>query len=66
MKRINEKVKDIVDVRKFQSLRDFNEDAGATLSAYRFTDATSELMSKWLDQIVRLQGGQGSSLALAG
>ncbi len=66
MKRINEKVKDIVDVRKFQSLRDFSEDAAATLSAYRFTDATSELMSKWLDQIVRLQGGQGSSLALAG
>jgi hypothetical protein len=66
MKRINEKVKDIVEVRKFQSLRDFSEDAAATLSAYRFTDATSELMSKWLDQIVRLQGGQGSSLALAG
>ena len=66
MKRINEKVKDIVDVRKFQSLRDFSEDAAATLSAYRFTDATAELMSKWLDQIVRLQGGQGSSLALAG
>ncbi|MDI1243768.1 MAG: ATP-binding protein [bacterium] len=66
MKRINEKVKDIVDVRKFQSLRDFSDDAAATLSAYRFTDATSELMAKWLDQIVRLQGGQGSSLALAG
>ncbi|MEO5859256.1 MAG: DUF6079 family protein [Pyrinomonadaceae bacterium] len=66
MKRITEKVKDIVDVRKFESLRDFSEDAAATLSAYRFTDATSELMSKWLDQIVRLQGGQGSSLALAG
>jgi len=66
MKRINEKVKDIVDVRKFQSLRDFSEDAAATLSAYRFTDATSDLMSKWLDQVVSLQGGQGSSLALAG
>ena len=66
MKRINEKVKDIVDVRKFQSLRDFSEDAGATLSAYRFTDATADLMTKWLGQIVRLQGGQGSSLALAG
>jgi hypothetical protein len=66
MKRINEKVKDIVEVRKFQSLQDFNEDAAATLSAYRFTDATSELMSKWLDRVVSLQNGQGIALALAG
>lgn len=66
MKRINEKVKDIVEVRKFQSLQDFSEDAAATLSAYRFTDATSELMSKWLDRVVSLQNGQGVALALAG
>jgi hypothetical protein len=66
MKRINEKVKDIVEVRKFQSLQDFNEDASATLSAYRFTDATSELMSKWLDRVVALQNGEGVALALAG
>jgi hypothetical protein len=66
MKRINEKVKDIVEVRKFSSLRDFNADSAATLSAYRFTDATSELMSKWLDKISQLQSGQGHALALAG
>ena len=66
MKRINEKVKDIVEVRKFQSLHDFNEDAAATLSAYRFTDATAELMSKWLDRVVSLQNGEGIALALAG
>ncbi len=66
MKRINEKVKDIVEVRKFQSLRDFSEDAAATLSAYRFTDATSDLMTKWLDRIARLPGGEGAALALAG
>ena len=65
MKRINEKVKDIVEVRKFLSLQDFSEDASATLSAYRFTDATSELMSKWLDRIAGLQDGRGGSLALA-
>lgn len=66
MKRINEKVKDIVEVRKFQSLQDFSEDAAATLSAYRFTDATAELMSKWLDRVASLQHGQGAALALAG
>ena len=66
MKRINEKVKDIVEVRKFSSLQDFNADSAATLSAYRFTDATSELMSKWLDKISQLQSGQGHALALAG
>lgn len=66
MKRINEKVKDIVEVRKFHSLQDFNEDAAATLSAYRFTDATSELMSKWLDRVAGLQSGQGIAMALAG
>lgn len=66
MKRINEKVKDIVEVRKFQSLRDFNEDPAATLAAYRFTDATADLMKKWLDRIVALQGGQGGAMALAG
>ena len=66
MKRINEKVKDIVEVRKFLSLRDFTEDAAATLEAYRFTEATSELMTKWLYRIVDLQNGEGSALALAG
>src|SRR5688500_14788541 len=66
MKRINEKVKDIIEVRKFNSLQDFNADPAATLSAYRFTDATSELMSKWLDKISVLQSGQGHALALAG
>lgn len=66
MKRINEKVKDIVEVRKFESLQDFSEDAAATLAAYRFTDATSELMSKWLDRVASLQGGDGVALALAG
>lgn len=66
MKRINEKVKDIVEVRKFNSLRDFSENAGATLAAYRFTDATSDLMTKWLDRIAGLQDGNGAALALAG
>ncbi len=65
MKRINEKVKDIVEVRKFLSLRDFSDDAGATLAAYRFTDVTSDLMTKWLDRISRIHG-EGVALALAG
>lgn len=66
MKRINEKVKDIVEVRKFVSLQDFTQDPSATLAAYHFTDATAELMVKWLDRIVELQEKKGNAMALAG
>lgn len=66
MKRINEKVKDIVDVRRFQPLQDYTSDPAATLSAYHFTDSTSELMSKWLDRVVGVHDGQGHAAALAG
>ena len=55
MKRINEKVKDIVEVRKFQSLRDFNEDPAATLAAYRFTDATADLKKRGYTEDLNLK-----------
>lgn len=66
MKRINEKVKDIVEVRKFASLNEFTANPSATLAAYHFTDGTSELMAKWLDRVVGAQDGRGNSFALAG
>lgn len=66
MKRIQEKVKDIVEVRAFESLRDFTNDPVSTLAGYHFTDATSELMAKWLDKVAGVQGGNGSAYALAG
>ena len=66
MKPIHEKVKDIVEVRSYESLRDFTADPAKTLSSYHFTDVTAELMAKWLDQISTVQVHNGSARALAG
>ncbi len=66
MKRIQEKVKDIVDARPYKSLRDFISDPLQTVSIYHFTDFTSELMVKWLDKIASVQIGSGAAFALAG
>ncbi|HMJ08235.1 MAG TPA: hypothetical protein VK468_04475, partial [Pyrinomonadaceae bacterium] len=66
MKRIQEKVKDIVEVRAYESLRDFTDDPAVTLAGYHFTDQTSDLMAKWLDKIAGVQGGNGTACALAG
>lgn len=66
MKRINEKVKDLVEVRNFKSLQDFSKDPTETLNAYQFTDTTSDMMSKWLDRVSDVQPESGHSLALAG
>ena len=66
MKRIQDKVKDIVEVRPFRSIRDFTADPAETLSNYYFTDATADLMAKWLDAISAVQPGRGAAYALAG
>ncbi|HTK37981.1 MAG TPA: DUF6079 family protein, partial [Pyrinomonadaceae bacterium] len=66
MKNLQEKVKDIVEVRDFKRLTDFTADAVKTLSNYHFTDVTAELMSKWIDRIVNLQGQRLPAFALAG
>ena len=65
MTRIQEKVKDLVDVRNYESLSDFSLDPALTLSNYYFSDATSELMAKWLDKLANahLQGGSANALA---
>ena len=49
MKRLEEKVKDIVEVRSSAILNDFLADPEQTLSGYHFTDITADLMSKWID-----------------
>lgn len=66
MKRIQDKVKDIVEVRPFKSIRDFTADPAETLKNYHFTDATADLMAKWLDGISTVQSGRGVTYALAG
>jgi DNA replication protein DnaC len=66
MKRIQEKVKDLIEVRSHKSLRDFISDPAKTLSIYHFTDITSDLMAKCLDKIAAVQNGRGTAAALAG
>lgn len=66
MKRINEKVKDLVEVRDYKNLRDFYSDPAETLNAYHFTDLTADMMSKWLEKISTVQPESGQALALAG
>src|SRR5258708_8295467 len=66
MKRVEEKVKDIVEVCPFTSLRDFAADPALTLAGYHFTDITSDLMGKWLDRVSSVKPGQGAAFALAG
>jgi hypothetical protein len=66
MRSIQEKVKDIVEVRAHKSLRDFAADPAETVAGYYFTDGTAELMAKWLDRIASIQAEEGAAFALAG
>ncbi len=66
MKRIEEKVKDIVEVRSHGSLVNFGVDPAQTVSGYHFTDVTADMMSKWLNRIGNVSSGKGAATALAG
>ena len=66
MKRDQQKVRDIVEVRPYDSIRDFNAEPARTLANYHFTDVTADLMAKWLDGISAIQVKNGAACALAG
>jgi hypothetical protein len=66
MRRVSEKVKDIVEICPFTHLHDFAADPGLTLSGYHFTDITADLMSKWIDRVSAVRSGNGAACALAG
>ncbi|HEX6124978.1 MAG TPA: DUF6079 family protein [Pyrinomonadaceae bacterium] len=66
MNPIQEKVKDIVEVRAHKSLRDFSADPAETVAGYYFTDGTAELMAKWLDRVASVKSDNGAAFALAG
>ncbi len=65
MKKVKEKVKDIVEVRHYESVPDFLNDPARTVSNYHFSDVTSELMVKWLDSLAQVSSN-GTCRALAG
>ncbi|MFN3330054.1 MAG: hypothetical protein ACK419_03915, partial [Pyrinomonadaceae bacterium] len=64
--RTDKKVKDLIEVRSYSALSDYLSDPAKTLSAYLFTDATAEMMSKWLDKIAEVSVQNGAAKALAG
>lgn len=66
MNRVQEKIKDIVDVSSNRPLSDFVADPSQTLSGYHFTDITADLMAKWISRVVAMPGPDGNSFALAG
>lgn len=66
MKRIEEKVKDIVEVRPFTQLHDFAADPARTLDSYHFTDITADLMANWIARVTQCKKGMGMASALAG
>jgi hypothetical protein len=67
MKRIQDKIKDLVEPQSFEQFGNFAEDPAQALAAYRFTDVTSDLLSRWLDALADLPPtGTGVARALAG
>ncbi|MDQ4122326.1 MAG: DUF6079 family protein [Acidobacteriota bacterium] len=68
MKRVQEKIKDLVDARPYEAVKNYATDVEQTVAAYRFTDATADLLAKWFDEIGRLAHGDstGAAFALAG
>ncbi|MBV9925786.1 MAG: hypothetical protein JOZ96_12280 [Acidobacteria bacterium] len=66
MKRIQDKIKDLVEPQSFEQVGNFAEDPAQALAAYRFTDVTSDLLSRWLDGLAELSAGKGAARALAG
>jgi hypothetical protein len=66
MKRSQDKIKDYVEPQAFDEVRDFAADPARIVAAYRFTDATSDLLARWLDALADLPPGRGAARALAG
>ena len=67
MKRAPDKIKDFVEPQAFDEVQNYTNDPMRALAAYRFTDATSDLLGRWLDALADLgRQGNGAARALAG
>lgn len=66
MKRIQEKIKDLIEPHVYDTVRDFAAEPARALAAYRFTDMTSDLLARWLDALAGVGRGRGAAYALAG
>ncbi|MBD0369246.1 MAG: hypothetical protein ICV60_00215 [Pyrinomonadaceae bacterium] len=66
MKRTQEKIKDFVEPQAFDAVENYADNPQRALAAYRFTDATSDLLARWLDALADLPRTRGTARALAG
>jgi hypothetical protein len=66
MKRPQDKIKDLVEPQVFDEVQNVAADPARALAAYRFTDATSDLIARWIDALADLPRGHGTARALAG
>lgn len=66
MKRAQDKIKDFVEPQHFDEVQKYADDPTRALAAYHFTDATSDLVARWLDALANCPRGRGAARALAG
>ncbi len=66
MKRAQDKIKDFVEPQLFDEIENYASDPPRALSAYHFTDVTSDLLARWLDALSDLPRTRGAARALAG
>ncbi len=66
MKRAQDKIKDFVEPQHFDEVQKYADDPARALAAYHFTDATSDLVARWLDALANCPRGRGAARALAG
>jgi hypothetical protein len=66
MKRIQDKIKDFVEPQAYDEIQNYSNDPPRALAAYRFTDATSDLLAHWLDALADLPRQHGAARAFAG
>jgi hypothetical protein len=66
MARIEEKVKDVIEVRPHSTSANFEGDPAKAVASYHFTDITANLMAKWIERMLEVTEASGSAHALAG
>lgn len=66
MKRIQEKVKDLIEVRGHKDFRLMIENPGEALFSYHFTEMTSSMLASWLDAVASTTQGSGHVRLVAG
>ena len=66
MKRTQEKIKDFVEAKSFDVVDHYASDLRHALAAYLFTDATADLLARWLDALADMSRIEGAARALAG